>query len=200
MRSDVLGGLYRTRINCPNGVDEAFYGGSVVGERPECNSIAWPGGGGYILYRQAFVGDRACVPNFEYPVPNGTCFTGCSRDTSPSVFMVRAILQPFAGNAVVNGCISVVRTIEVAVDVVSSRLASQYCRCNPGYVFTDILSADTSATFVNYCCPQNAASGVRGTYERISPDPPDVTVKCYPYRGDPLTITPVKWPRTLTVS
>lgn len=198
MRADSLGSAYRTRINCPAGINEAFYGGSVIGERPACNSIAWPGGGGYVLYRQAYVGTRACVPNFEYPVTNGTCFTGCSRDTSSSVFMIRAVLLPFAGQTVIDGCIVVIRTIHVAIDVVSSRLAADWCRCNPNYVFTDILAADYSAEFVNYCCPKDPANGVRGTYERVTSDPPDVTFECY--RTGPLTVTPVKWPRRLTVS
>ena len=198
MRTDSLGSAYRTRIDCRAGIDEAFYGGSVNGERPGCNSIAWPGGGGFVLYRQAYVGTRACVGNTTYPVPFGTCDTGCSEDTSRSIFVVRAILQPFAGQAIVNGCVSVLRKLHVAIDVVSSRLAADWCRCNPNYVFTDILSADYSAEFYNYCCPKDVANGVRGTYERVTPNPPDVTFECY--RTGPLTVTPVKWPRTLTVS
>jgi len=198
MRCDFLGGSYRTRVRCREGLNEQFVGGSVDGEEPGCNSIAWPGGGGYILYRQAYVGARSCVGNTQYPVPGGVCNTGCSSDTSPSVYLVRAILQPFAGQVLIDGCASVIRKLHVSIDVVSSRLAADWCQCSPNYEFIDILSADYSAEYVNYCCPQDPPNGVRGTYTRVSADVPEVTYECY--RTGPLTVTPVKWPTTLTVS
>lgn len=201
MRADYLGGPYRTRVRCADGLDESYYGGKVEGERPQCNSIAWPGGGGYVLYRQAYVGARACVGNTTYPVPFGTCDTGCSEDTSRSIFAVRAILQPFAGQTVIDGCVVVVRKIHVAVDVVSSRLAAQWCRCNPTYEFTDILSAGYSMEYFNYCCPSEAQGGVTGTYrateQMIEAAAAPVAYECY--RTGTLLVSPVKWPRTLTV-
>jgi len=202
MTAPFLGASYRTRIDCPAGVNEAYVGGSVSGEQPQCDSINWPGGGGFVLYRQAYVGRRACVDNITYPVPGGTCDTGCSQDTTRSTFMIRAVLQPNAGQAMIDGCIRVIRKLHVAIDVVSIQLASEWCRCNPGYVFNDILSADYSMEYLSYCCPTDPPNGVRGTYRApqflIDAAAAPVTYECY--RTGPLTVTPVKWPSTLVVS
>ena len=197
-----LGAQYRTRIDCPAGINEAYIGGTVLGERPQCDSLNWPGGGGLVVYRQAYVGARACVPNISYPVPGGTCNTGCSMDQTRSTFMVRAILQPNAGQVLIDGCTRVIRKVHVAIDVVSSMLASEWCRCNPGYVFTDILSAGYSMEYYSYCCPNDQPSGLRGTYVApqylIDAAAEPITVECY--RTGQLTYIPVKWPSTLVVS
>lgn len=193
-------GAYRTRVNCPQGINEALVGGRVLDEVHQCESIAWPGGGGITLYRQAAMGFRACVGN--YIITTGCaqpiCDTNCSRDQSPSVFMVQAVLRPYAGNATVNGCVSVVRRLDIYINCISATLAARWCECYPSYVFTDLLSADYSMTYESPCCPQSPTNGVRGTYVRAFADPPEITAECE--RSGPYTYAPVKWPNSVTIS
>lgn len=194
-------GQYRTRVNCPTGLDETFYGGRVYGEEPVCDRFR-KGSPPLSFYRQGIVGWRACVGNITYPVPGSTCDTGCSADQTSSLYAVRAVLYPYAGNTTKDGCAVVIRRLHVGIDVVSQRLAQQWCACHPQFEFRDILSASYSMEYYHYCCPDDPPSGVRGTYEApqylLDGASQPVTVECY--RSGPLTYIPIKWPRFITIT
>ena len=196
-----MDGKYRTRINCQAGINEAYVGGSVSGEEPGCDRLAWPGGGGLTVYRQGAIGQRSCVPDLIIPATAIPCNTGCSSDLSPSVFMVAGLLMNRGPVTLPDGCPAVERLLRIYVEVVSQEYAQDFCQCNPQFVFGDTWSYVTM-DYYSYCCSRTPTDGVRGVY-RAPQDMLDgaaapIDYECY--GGDRITVNPAIWPAEIVVS
>ena len=202
-------GLYATRVDCAAGINEGYIGGSLEGER----SVEYTGwrnahDGTWLLARDAWIGNRACVPGICVPACAGVQCLGVSQDQTASRYLVHAYMMLGAGLPSEYGPCSPFAPqsyrLFVHVRCVSTQLAQDWCRCVSNFAVPP-LYGDGFNPIIEYaknCCPGTPGGGVRGTYRSLftTTSPPAITFCSNAEDAEPIEFTPWRFPTTLTVS